>query len=321
MPTAPSKPRPRHSASAVLAAALALALVVGGCSLRTVAVKALGRSLAASGDVFASDEDPELVAEALPFALKTMEALLAEAPRDRNLLLASCRGFTQYAYAFVESEAFFLEHADYRRSRQLVERALKLYLRGRDYCLRALERSSPGILGRLQRAPEEAAGSLTAADTGFVVWAAAAWGSAISLGQDRPALTADVPAVKALFRRALELDEAYDDGLVHEALISLEALPEVAGGSPERARAHFERAVELSGGTSVGPYVTLARTVVVAEQDAAEFRRLLRRALAIDPNVAPSRRLANILAQRQARELLDRIEDYFLDPGEDAAEG
>ena len=48
------------------------------------------------------------MAQALPFALKTIEALLAEAPEDRNLLLAACSGFTQYAYAFVEVEATIL---------------------------------------------------------------------------------------------------------------------------------------------------------------------------------------------------------------------
>lgn len=292
---------------------VAAALLLSGCSIRKMAVRTLGRSLAESGDVFASDDDPELVAEALPFALKTMEALLAEVPDDRNLLLGACRGFTQYAYAFVEVESFFAERDDYRRSRHLRERAFKLYQRARRYCLRGLELRHPGIGERLRLDPEPAVAELDAGQIDLVVWTGAAWGSLVSLGLDKPAIAAEVPAVRALLERAASLEPDYGGGLVHEAMISLDALPAEMGGSVESARAHFARAVELTGGKSAGPYVQLARSVSVPAQDAAEFRRLLEQALAIDPDAVPGLRLANLIAQRQARELLRRIEDFFLE--------
>jgi predicted anti-sigma-YlaC factor YlaD len=290
-----------------------LALLLAGCSVRGMAIRAMGRALASSGDVFASDEDPELVAQALPFALKTIEALLAEAPQDRNLLLAACSGFTQYASGFVEIEAFMAEIDDYRRSRELDQRAFKLYLRARDYCLRGLETGHPGIDDRLRVEPVAAAAALGEADIGLMVWAGAAWGLAISLGLDKPAVAADVPAVRALMERAEALDADYGNGLVHSALISLDSLPEAMGGSVAGARAHFERVVELTGGASASPYVSLAVGIAVPAQDSAEFRRLLEMALAIDPDAVPARRLENLIAQRRARVLLDRIEEYFLE--------
>ena len=305
--------RASWAAGARAGALLAVALLLAGCSVRAMAVRALGKALADSGEVFAADEDPELVGQALPFALKTIEALLAEAPEDRNLLLAACSGFTQYAYGFVEVEAFMLEIDDYRRSRELDKRALKLYLRSRDYCLRGLETRHPGMGERLRLEPEAAVAELGEADLGFIVWTGAAWGSAISQGLDQPAIAADVPAVRALLERAEAIDADYGDGLVHAALISLDSLPEAMGGSVEGARAHFARAVELGGGASAGPYVSLAMGVSVPAQDSAEFRRLLERALEIDPDAVPSRRLENLIAQRQARELLARIEDYFIE--------
>lgn len=294
-------------------AIVGLALLLAGCSIRGMAVRALGRALAESGDVFASDEDPELVAGALPFALKTIEALLAEAPRDRNLLLAACSGFTQYAYAFVQVEAFLIEPLDYRRARELDRRALKLHLRARDYCLRGLETRHPGVGEGLRLEPTAAAATLGPAEIEFIFWTGAAWGAAISLGLDQPAIAADVPAVRALLERAEILDPDWGDGLVHAALIGLDALPEEMGGSMAGARAHFARAVELTGGASAGPYVALAMGVSVPEQDSGEFRRLLEQALAIDPDALPAQRLANLIAQRQARALLERIEDYFIE--------
>ena len=122
-----------------------------------------------------------------------------------------------------------------------------------------------------------------------------------------------MPAVRALLERAEILDPDWGDGLVHAALIGLDALPEEMGGSMAGARAHFARAVELTGGASAGPYVALAMGVSVPEQDSGEFRRLLEQALAIDPDALPAQRLANLIAQRQARALLERIEDYFIE--------
>jgi hypothetical protein len=46
-------------------------------------------------------------------------------------------------------------------------------------------------------------------------------------------------------------------------------------------------------------------------QNKTEFRMLLEQALAIDPDKDKSVRLANLIAQRRARALLDRIDELF----------
>ena len=292
---------------------LGLSVLLAGCSIRSMAIDSLADSLAASGNVFASDGDPELVRDATPFALKTIETLLEERPNHPQLLLSACSGFTQYGYAFVQVEAEQLQEEDYRESERQFDRALALYLRGRDYCFRLLEKRWPGVVAELSRAPAEAVEIFTTEDIDLVFWTGASWGAAIAIGQDRPELVADLPAVKALMARALELNESFDHGAIHGVLISLNALPEAMGGSPEKARFHFQRAVELSGGANAGPYVTLAQSVVVAEQNWQEFRDLLHSALDIDPDAAPSIRLVNAIEQERARWLLDRIDLYFID--------
>lgn len=310
-------PRPRPLA--VFFSAL-LALLLAGCSVRTMAVKSLADSLAAGGDVWSSDEDPELVRDALPFALKTYETLLAEAPDHRGLLLATCAAFTQYAKGFVEAEAVSMEEVDWRAAEQLGDRAVHLYLRGRDYCLRALEDLSPGITRQLRLEPEGAADGIGADGVPLLFWAGASWGSAIAAALDDPELVVEAPAVRVLMERALELDDTWKDGAVHEAMISLESLPEAMGGSPERARRHFERAVELSRGRSAGPYLALATGLAVAEGDRQAFESLLGKVLAIDPDAQPKDRLVTILAQRRARWLLERTDEFFLEELEEVGE-
>ena len=304
----PARPRSR----AIQALWLAAVLLAGGCSVRGLAVNALANALAASGDVFASDEDPELIREATPFALKTTEALLAEKPDHPGLLLAACRGFTQYSYAFVQRDAERIEDEDFEAAERGYERALKLYLRARDYCLRALEGMEPGIRRRLEVEPGAAVASFGLSDVPLLYWTGASWGAAISMAVDRPEINVDLPAAEALLVRALELDETYDGGSVHELMIALEGLPETMGGSPARARTHFARAVELSGGKRPGPYVALAQSVLVRAQLREEFVEVLERALKIDLDAEPSRRLANRIAADRALWLLERVDELFL---------
>ncbi|MCC7008074.1 MAG: TRAP transporter TatT component family protein [Acidobacteria bacterium] len=293
------------------AAIAATAALLAACSPKTWAVKTVASTLSKSGDVFSRDNDPDLIRDAIPFALKLYESLLESVPRHAPLLVSTCTGFTQYAYAFVETDAEVLGQAHHDESKALRDRALNLYLRGRDYCLRALEVRFPGIGQQLLADPVPALAKAEPRDVEMLYWSAASWGAAISLGLDRPELAIDFPAVRALAERALALDEGWQHGAVHELMISLDSLPEALGGNPARAREHFARAIALQQGRSPGPYVALANGVAVPAQDRAEFESLLKQALAVDPDQEPSARLATLITKRRAQALLDQIDTKF----------
>jgi hypothetical protein len=166
----------------------------------------------------------------------------------------------------------------------------------------------PGITPKLLSDPAAALAKARKADVPLLYWTAASWGSAIALGLDKPELVVDMPTVRALAERALALDESWSKGALHEMFISLDGLPEALGGSPQKAREHFARAVDLQKGASPGPYVALAVSVAVPAQDRAEFQKLLEQALAIDPEKDPSTRLVTLVQQRRARALLDHVD-------------
>jgi len=107
--------------------------------------------------------------------------------------------------------------------------------------------------------------------------------------------------VRALLRRAAELNEAWDEGAIYEGLIAFDGLPSLLGGSPAAARADFDKAIQLSHGKSAFAYVALA----LVTADAGEKKKLLDQAIAIDPATMTSRRLTNLIAQRYARALLN----------------
>lgn len=287
------------------------AAAASGCSVKTMAAKAVADTLSAPSDVFSRDDDPELIRAAIPFGLKTYESLLETLPRHEALLIATCSGFTQYAYAFVQADADLVEHSDVLEARRLRERALKLYLRGWDYCARALEVRFPGSVARLMQDPGATVFSRAEKkDVPLLYWASASRGAAIALAPDKPDLMIDFPIVRSFAERALALDDTWDRGALHELMITLES-QQTLGGSEERARKHFERAVALQNGRSPGPYVALAVGIAMAKQDRAEFQRLLEQALAVDPEQDKSRRLPTIITLRRARSLLDRIDQIF----------
>jgi predicted anti-sigma-YlaC factor YlaD len=293
-------------------------LLISGCSIKKMATKSMADALTGGQDVFGTDNDPELVRDALPFGLKTLESLLSELPEHRGLLLSACKGFTQYGFAFVQGEAAYVEARDYHRAQEMRERALQLYLRARGYGLRGLELSNRGIGAALPVNPDSAAGEIEKQDQDLLYWTAASWGAAISVGMDHPELLADVSVVRAMMERGLELDETYDGGAFHEAMMILESAPAVMGGSPERARQHFNRAIEISGGRKASTYVTLAEAISVPAQNRAEFTAMLEKALAVDPEADLPNRLANLVIQKKARWMLSRADELFLDSPMDA---
>ena len=290
-----------------------VALLSGGCSLRSMAVNAIVPTLA-NPDVYRSEEDPELVRDALPFLLKTIESILDTSPQQNDALVFACTGFTLYANAFIQLDADLAEWDDYALALRLRERTWRLYVRARDYCLRSLELKYAGITEGLRQDPAAAVAVTDVEDVEVLFLLSAAWGLAISNALDQPALVVDLGAVRELLARALELDEDYDRGSLHSALITIEALPDYLGGSPARAREHFNRAVELSGGLDAAPFVAFASGVSMPAEDRVEFQQLLEQALAIDTNEDTSLRLLNLVSQKRAQMLLDHIDDLFFDP-------
>jgi predicted anti-sigma-YlaC factor YlaD len=292
--------------------ALAIVAALSGCSIRQYALDQVSDALAGGGSAFAADDDPELVRAAVPFSLKLTESLLAENPHHAGLLLAATRGFTQYAYAFVQQEAEELEDHDLAKATVLQERARRLYRRARDYGLRALALERPDIARELEQDPRRAVAHFGRADAALLYWTAASWGALIGLGKDKPELLAELPVMEALIDRALELDESFERGAIHTFLIGYETARQSAGGDgASRARMHFARAVELSAGAEAAPFVALAESVSVPQQRRDEFEQLLLQALGLDADRHPENRLPNLVSQRRARWLLSRTAQLF----------
>jgi predicted anti-sigma-YlaC factor YlaD len=300
-----------------------LAVTSGGCSPKTYAINMVGDALASGNSVYETDDDIDLVGQALPFGLKLTESLLEQSPKHHGLLLTACRGFVLYSYAYVQYESEVASESDLDRGRELRNRARRLHQRGLRYCVRALERSYPMLEAALLKDPRAAVAPIgvrhKTRDVEMLYWTAAALGLAISAAADDPAMLARLPEVEAMLDRALALDEGWDGGALHEFMVIYAGAKPGTPTDVALIKKHYERALELSKGMSAGLYIAYAEAVALPAQDKSEFRALLEKALAVDADLAPRDRLANLVSQRRARWLLDRIDDLILDdnPGKE----
>lgn len=281
-----------------------------GCNLRQTAMRSLADTVAEPGGVYGRDDDPELVRDALPVMLKIMEQLADGLPDHQGVRLALARSFTSYGVAFVQEEADRVAEQSVEKARPLYARARRLFGRAAGYGFDGLDLAVPGFKaafsGHAREAQERVLAQAKKEHVPLLYWTAAALGSQISVSKDDMQLVGEVPKVERMMRRALALDESFDEGALHEFFVTFEG-----SRRPKEAERHYRRARELSKNKKVGPLVSYAEAVLVDAQDKAGFQRLLEEALKLDVDSDPDHRLVNIIAQRRARWLLSRTSDLF----------
>ncbi len=278
-----------------MSALLALS-VLGGCaSITSSATNRLAGNLSSA---ILDQDDPETVEAGMPSYLLMMDGLIEGDPQNENMLAAGSKLYASYAAAFVKD----------------AERARRLSARARDYGERALC-AHDGKLCQMWEKPFDefgkTLGTLGKSDVPVLYASAQAWAGWIQANSSDWNAIAGLPRVKAAMERVVQLDEGYEHGEAHVYLgVIATLLPPAMGGKPEEGRAHFERAVALSGGRDLMAKVEYARRYARIVYDRPLHDRLLNEVIAADAK-APGLTLANVLAQRQARELLSTADKYF----------
>jgi tetratricopeptide (TPR) repeat protein len=286
---------------------------VQSCSIKKIAINSVANALTESGtSVFAIDDDPELIGEALPFALKTMEAVLQSTPKHKKLLVATSAGFVQYAHAYVLRPAEQLEFTNLSKAKKGRQRAKRLFIRARNYGLRALDLEHPGFSELVIKDPSQVVTKLKKKEVPALYWTGAAWASAISVDKSDFSLVGDLPSVTAIMEKALELDPDWEKGFLHEFFIAFDASrTEAEGGGVAKAEDHFKKAMELNEGRSMSPLVSVAGSICIKQQNKERFEKLLKEVIDFNSDQYPEYQLSNILAKRKAEFLLENIENYF----------
>lgn len=276
--------------------ALLALLALNGCA--SLASSATGRLADNLSGAILNQDDPETVQAGMPSYLLLVDSLIEGDPQNENMLLAGSKLYGAYAAAFVKEP----------------ERARRLAKRARGYADRALcahDAKLCDLLGKPYDSFTAAIAGLKKEEVPLLYAGAASWAGWIQANSSDWNAIADLAKVKAAMARSVELDESYSHGEGHLYLgVFATLLPPALGGKPEEGRAHFERALQISGGRDLIAKVEYARRYARGIYDRELHDRLLQEVLAAEA-AEPGLTLSNVLAKRQAKELLESAESHF----------
>ena len=277
-------------------------IVIGGMLLNTGCASMMSSAASSFADNLSAavlnQTDPETVRDGAPAYLLLLDSFLESSPEDPALLSAAANLYATYGFVFADDP----------------DRAARLTERARSYSSKAIcnsYRAACSWDGMLFEDYEATLDDLTKRHADVVFSHGLASLAYIRKHSSDYTAIAMLPYSQALLERYLEINDGSDDGAIHNYLGILNTLlPPSLGGEPEKGRAHFERAIELSRGRDLGAKVEFAEGYARLLYERELHDALLDEVLAADP-VEPGLTLLNVLAQRRAEELLASADDYF----------
>jgi hypothetical protein len=286
--------RTRRTSRLAQAAALLLALVLGGCG--SMASRFAGNLSAAMMD----NDDPAVVEAGAASYLLLLDALVRQEPDSPAFRQAAAGLNSAYAGAFVK---------DPQRAAALTEKALAYAAEAA--CLEHEELCGVRTLPVAELTQRLAELDDAEDDVPLLYTLGSAWAGWIQAHSDDFNAVADLPRVEALMKRVLALDEGYQGGMGHLYLgVIATAVPPALGGRPEVGKQHFEKAIVLSQEKNLMAKVYYAKSYARGIYDRELHDRLLNEVKAASVQ-APGWTLSNRLAQQEADTLLQSADDSF----------
>ena len=295
----------------IVAAASALC---PGCDIQRLAVNQTAALLTKAMPAFETDPDYEFVKVALPGNIKTMEGLYQVAQDNSDLLYMLAQAYTAYALVFLEDEYESAEDMS-EAQEHAQKRARDMYMRGHGFGLKLLTQRHPVMAEAIVKGGKLLDGALescTHLDVKGLFWTAMPLAGAVNLSKEDVEMIAWMPKAKAIMARVLELEPGYYDAAPHMIFGALYgSMGKMLGGDPDKAKKHFEKALELTNRRFLLVQVMYAMTAAVQSQDRPLFDKLLKGVLEAELSIYPQQKLANVAAKRRAKRLLARADELF----------
>ncbi len=290
----------RRKAFIIVIMCLSALSIIGCFPPKRLTVAGVGMILEDVAKASAKQTDLALVKAGTPAYLLLIDGLIEAYPRDTRLLLAGAEAYCSYAGSFSDQDN--------------PEEAGRLYLRGREYALRAMTRHPElsAVLSEPYQVLQDYVGTFSRRDVPALFWFSSCWGGWVSVTSDSVRALADLPRVVLLMERVIELDETYNYGGAHLFMgIYKSAKPRAYGGKPEEARQHFEKAIEIGKGDFLMAYVYYAESYARKTFQKDLFVSLLEKVLDTPADRVTELTLINTIAKTRAEKLLQRVEEYF----------
>jgi len=293
-----------------------LAMLCVGCSITQLTVNQTVKIFEAASQTFDKEADLALADAGIMANLKTFEGLLEISPDNEKLLLLTARAFASYAFGFVEDKMEAAEvEEDFDTAAEMRARAIDYYGRSQRYGFKLLSKANktfPKVFDEDIETLERALKKLKKKHLSALFWTAYAWGGSINLQQDDPMQVVDLAKVELMMRRVIELDETFFFGGAHlfYGVYYGSRSPEL-GGEPKKAKAHLQKADEISSGRLLIGKLFLARYYAYPTQDRVLYEKTLQEIIDTPDDIFPEQQIVNAIAKARAKRWIVQVDELF----------
>jgi hypothetical protein len=271
-------------------------LISSGCSqLVSNAKRDFADDLSAT---MLEQNDPETVKQAVPAYLILISSMIKGDPDNVELLVSGSSLYGAYASVFVE---------DRLRQKRLSTVSF-------DYAHHAFCVHKPSACNIRELSYYEFEQSLkqfTGDDVQVLFALGSAWAGWLQANSADWNAVAELPRIKAIIQRVLELDPTMNNGDAYLYMAVMESfLPPAMGGKPELAKKNFEQAIEISDGSNLMAKLLFAEKYARLVFDKELHDQLLEEVINANVEINDST-LINSIAQHKARLLLAQSDEYF----------
>ena len=243
-------------------------------------------------------DDPETIEKGVPAYLILVSSMIKGDPDNPDLLESGAQLYGAYASSFTNT-------ADSKKAlanRAFVYASHAMCIRDANFC-DVKDLSYFEFERRLATIQKDQVQSL------FIY--VSSWAGVIEANSSDWNAVAELPKVKAGLQRVLDTDEKVSNGNAHLYMAVMESLlPPGIGGKPELAKEHFDRAIEISGGSNLMAKVLYAEKYARMMYDKELHDSLLKQVMDADIG-SDDQILINTLAKKKAAILLSESDDYF----------
>jgi hypothetical protein len=256
-------------------------------------------------DSLYQQKDIALVEDGAPAYLLLVEGLIKSDPKNKGYLLLGIQLFISYSGAFVKDDARKKIFAE--KTKEWALSLLRTYSGFAKY---------EKIVDREKKdaALNDFIKSLGKNDVDSIFWASNAWIMWILNNLDNTDAFLELPIVKSLIDKVYKLNDKYYYGAPHLYYgVFFGAFPKDLGGNLDKAKEEFDIALKLSGDKFLTTKLFYADFYLKPKNDKKGYEKILKEIINTDPDKYPEMRLINIVSQKQAKEMLAKIDEVFFD--------
>ena len=282
-----------------LALALFSLLLISGCSMDKMLVRASTPMIEGGVEALNHETDLELAEDSIPANLNMLRGMISIDPENAQLHTFAAQAYYGLSFGFNEDNR--------------PERASDFYLRGRQHGLTALKiKGGKDLMNSTIADFEKQVSHFDKDDVAAMFWTASNWAKWIDMHRDDVEAISQLVRATALMQRVIELDDTFYYGGAHMYFgVYYGSRAPLLGGNFVKSRQHFDRAREITNGKLLISDLLQAQYLARQQQDQQDFHDRLTAIVNAPDDLMPELALQNQIAKRKAALLLKKESEWF----------